>query len=79
MTKIKTNISRRERVKKAAQAGLAAALLPVTGFGNNIQSKKRGIIIEENEKSGSSDWQLTRIRPDENGQRTAYIEGYCSR
>jgi hypothetical protein len=38
-----------------------------------------GLIREENRKEGSTDWQLTRVRPDREGFLTPYIEGYCSR
>ena len=34
---------------------------------------------EENLKPGSTDWQLTRVRPDGNGFRSPWIEGYCSK
>lgn len=36
-------------------------------------------IPAENRKPGSRDWQLTRVRPDAGGYRSAAIEGYCSR
>ena len=36
-------------------------------------------IAQENEKPGTTDWQLTRVRPDvPGGFRSAHIEGYCS-
>lgn len=38
-----------------------------------------GLIREENQEPGSLDWQLTRVRPDRDGFRTPWIEGYCSR
>lgn len=37
------------------------------------------LIRRENQKPGASDWQLTRVRPDRDGFRTPWIEGYCSR
>lgn len=37
------------------------------------------IIAEENAKPGATDWQLTRVRPDGDGFRTPWIEGYCSK
>lgn len=74
----KNEISRRDMLKGAAQAGLAGTLLPWSAItGEN--SSKRSFIAEENAKEGSLDWQLTRVRPDKSDQRTAYIEGYCSR
>ena len=79
MDKRNNNISRRAVLKDAAQAGLATALSPLAGFGSATQPAKSSVIIEENKKPGSSDWQLTRVRPHSNGQRTEYIEGFCSR
>src|SRR5947209_5103395 len=37
------------------------------------------LIPEENRKPGALDWQLTRVRPDRDGFRCPWIEGYCSR
>lgn len=38
------------------------------------------MISEENQKPGSTDWQLTRVRLDKrDGFRSPWIEGYCSR
>jgi hypothetical protein len=37
------------------------------------------LIAEENRQPGSRDWQLTRVRADQNGFRSAWIEGYCSK
>src|SRR5580704_1616983 len=34
-----------------------------------------GLIAEENRKSGSDDWQLTRVRVDGSGYRSTWIEG----
>jgi len=37
-------------------------------------------IVEENQKPGATDWQLTRVRLDKTGGfRSPWIEGYCSR
>ena len=36
-------------------------------------------IREENAKPGATDWQLTRVRPDKDGFRSPWIEGYCSK
>jgi len=35
-------------------------------------------IVRENAREGSLDWQLTRVRVDEDGIRSPWIEGYCS-
>ena len=37
------------------------------------------VIADENRKAGALDWQLTRVRPDRDGFRSPWIEGYCSR
>ena len=37
------------------------------------------LIRDENAKPGTLDWQLTRVRLDSKGFRSAAIEGYCSR
>ncbi len=78
MEESKNNITRRDVLKGAAQAGLAAALVPLSGF-SDVRSEKRGLIVAENKKQGSTDWQLTRVRPDKGNHRTTYIEGYCSK
>ena len=78
MKKNITNLSRRELLKNAAQAGLAAALLPLSGF-TQVNQQRRGLIEAENKKQGATDWQLTRVRPDRDGQRCPSIEGYCSK
>ncbi len=36
-------------------------------------------VVVENRLPGSSDWQLTRVRPNQGGFRSTLIEGYCSR
>lgn len=36
-------------------------------------------IQKENQKEGSLDWQLTRVRTDSAGFRSTWIEGYCSK
>ncbi|HEY0770207.1 MAG TPA: N,N-dimethylformamidase beta subunit family domain-containing protein, partial [Sphingobacteriaceae bacterium] len=74
----KKNITRRDLLKGAVQAGFASALLPLSGF-SNFTTGKRGLIEAENKKTGSADWQLTRVKPDAQGYRTPYIEGYCSK
>jgi hypothetical protein len=40
---------------------------------------RASIIREENAKPGALDWQLTRVRPDGDGFRSPWIEGYCSK
>src|SRR5262249_40965484 len=38
-----------------------------------------GVIPRENARTGATDWQLTRVRPDRAGFRSPWIEGYCSK
>ncbi|GAC1474129.1 MAG: hypothetical protein NVSMB9_23930 [Isosphaeraceae bacterium] len=60
-----------------------AALLP----GLTASAKASGVadgaspdlIREENRKPGALDWQLTRVRPDRDGFRSPWVEGYCSK
>lgn len=78
MKKQTNHISRRKLLIDTARTGLAAALLPLSGF-TDVNQEKRGLIEAENKKPGSTDWQLTRVRPDRDGQRCPSIEGYCSK
>jgi hypothetical protein len=36
-------------------------------------------IVDENQRAGALDWQLTRVRVDDKGFRSPWIEGYCSK
>jgi hypothetical protein len=40
---------------------------------------RKNVIQAENDKPGSLDWQLTRVRLDQSGFRAPAIEGYCSK
>lgn len=42
-------------------------------------TQAENLITLENQRPGSTDWQLTRVRPDSQGYRSPAIEGYCSR
>jgi len=44
-----------------------------------VEPSRRNVIRDENAKSGSLDWQLTRVRTDQNNIRSPWIEGYCSK
>ncbi|MBY5958660.1 hypothetical protein KUV50_10980 [Membranicola marinus] len=69
---------RREFIKKATLAGVGASL-PFSSTTISSGEKRSKVISIENGKPGSDDWQLTRVRPDQSGQRMPWIEGYCSR
>jgi len=69
------NLSRRDVLKGAATAGLAAAIGTTPG----CSPKQRDLILSENEKAGTTDWQLTNTRVDPKTKyRCPWIEGYCS-
>lgn len=71
-------VTRRDVLKGAANLGISASLLPLASFSSG-EKKAKGIIAKENNKPGSLDWQLTRVKPDNGLYRTPYIEGYCSK
>ncbi len=52
---------------------------PVLAFQPARNDHASSLIREENLKPGSTDWQLTRVRPDGKGFRSPWIEGYCSK
>lgn len=66
-------LTRRRAIQMAATGGLSLSLDP------KYETRRTNRIVEENRKPGSRDWQLTRVRYDKSEQRTALIEGYCSR
>ncbi|MBM3402666.1 MAG: hypothetical protein FJY21_10230, partial [Bacteroidetes bacterium] len=76
MRKSKDKLSRRDVIRGAAQAGLAAALLPLSGF-SSAEQQRSGLIVAENKKQGTTDWQLTFIKSEQ--FRSKLIEGYCSK
>jgi hypothetical protein len=72
-------INRRDLLKGAAGAGLAAALGSLSGC-VTTPSGSRDSIRSENEKPGTTDWLLTNTRVDPKAiYRCPWIEGYCSR
>ncbi len=69
--------NRRKLLKNVALAGIGGALVPLTSFDCSGQSKKGGLIEEENSKKGTIDWQLAYVRTRD--FRSELIEGYCSK
>jgi len=75
-------IDRRDLLKGAAVASLTA----VTGSITTEQSAAAAagkadpdLIKRENQRPGTKEWQLTRVRVNKGKYRTTLIEGYCSR
>jgi len=60
----------------------AVSFTPDSGLGFESpdgDGRRPELIRQENRKPGTTDWQLTRVRPDRDGFRSPWIEGYCSR
>jgi hypothetical protein len=65
-----TDIARRDLIKSALGAPLAAAA---------ATPRNPSLIRDENNKPGTRDWQLTRVRIEPKSKhRSPWIEGYCS-
>src|SRR5690554_4307514 len=73
--KKKNNLTRRELLRGVAHMGLAGSIVPLTGF-SQMDLVQDGLVAAENQKAGTTDWQLTYIRSL--NYRSEMIEGYCS-
>ena len=72
--------SRRQFIRSSAATALAGAWLPAGAATAPSAPARASLIAEENRRTGSLDWQLTRVRLDKpQGVRASVIEGYCSR
>src|SRR5690606_18312807 len=69
---------RRKFIKESAVLGFGTAIPNIPGI-PKLWKGQTNVITEENALEGSTDWQLTRVRPDSSAQRTPWIEGYCNR
>lgn len=69
-------VKRRSALQGIAAAGLGVAGLPRSTRG--AASERRETIAVENQRPGTTDWQLTRVRINEGSYRTSLIEGFCS-
>ncbi len=70
---------RRQFLKSAAALGAGSVWLPGSILGQLAPSGDNPV-VRENQKPGSTDWQLTRVRLEKpGGLRSQWIEGYCSR
>ena len=60
---------------------LAITWTPVTATADPAERRRlcSERIVKENRAPGATDWQLTRVRLDQDGFRSPWIEGYCSR
>lgn len=71
-------ISRRDAIKAAAGAGLAASIAGCASLGGT--GAQREIIQRENAITGTRDWMIKNARVDPATKyRCPWIEGYCSR
>ncbi|MEX0611252.1 MAG: twin-arginine translocation signal domain-containing protein [Pirellulales bacterium] len=79
-------ITRRDALKRAAAVSLAGTAAssgtpsPIAAESLDATSSGGGPspIGRENQKAGTHDWQLTRVRINKGAFRTSLIEGYCS-
>lgn len=76
--KDKNLLSRRDAIKLGTGTGLSLTLAASDALGHSSKEISNPIITE-NQKAGSTDWQLTRVKQDKSQQRTILIEGYCSK
>ncbi len=75
------SLSRRQFLKGSTLAAVGASLgeIPAIGQRDSGDGSLNPIQLE-NQKPGSRDWQLTRVRLDKTGGfRSSWIEGYCSK
>ena len=73
-------LNRRRFLGRSTTVGLAATISQVSGA-TRAGSSSRALsnpIQRENEKKGTRDWQLTRVRVDRGKYRSPAIEGFCS-
>jgi hypothetical protein len=58
---------------------LLVSLLASSAASYAQETTPKNLIVTENLKQGSRDWQLTRVRVDASRYRSPWIEGYCSK
>lgn len=77
---VRNKVGRRELLKAAmiAPAMGASATAGGPAWWNSAQPRRQGTIVDENQRVGTTDWQLTRVRINQGNYRTSLIEGYCS-
>ena len=76
------DLNRRDLLKGTAAASLSVMASTLATRASHASDPPpqaaRNLIQRENEKPGSRDWQLTRVRINAGKYRTSLIEGYCS-
>jgi hypothetical protein len=70
---------RRRDLFSGVAGGLGALLLPRPRWARAAADPTPDLIRRENARPGATDWQLSRVRPDKDGFRSPWIEGYCTR
>ena len=73
-----TSKNSRRQFLKGSAALLAGAVVQPAAAEAAAGPRQSSLIQLENGKPGARDWQLTRVRLDGGGFRSAWIEGYCS-
>ncbi|MCA9179799.1 MAG: hypothetical protein KDA51_00060, partial [Planctomycetales bacterium] len=81
---LRGQVDRRQLLKLSAAAVTTAGLEGVRVAAQDeleLPSKldTADVITRENQRSGTTDWQLTRVRVNQGKFRTSLIEGFCSR
>jgi hypothetical protein len=71
-------LTRRKLIQKASRIGLAGSLTSLAPI-TSACAAEENIIQRENKNKGTTDWQLTRVRVDNDDYRSPAIEGYCSK
>ncbi|WP_345028525.1 N,N-dimethylformamidase beta subunit family domain-containing protein [Ravibacter arvi] len=77
MKKIPHSKTRRKLLKNSVIVGMAGTAGVFRSLTTQDDHPRRSsVIVEENRKTGTTDWQLTYVRSDQ--YRSKVIEGYCS-
>lgn len=76
-------LDRRTLLKSTAAVAVTSAAFAHYNASIEAKEDEQGtesptLIVTENKRPGTTDWQLTRVRPNESKFRTSLIEGYCS-
>jgi hypothetical protein len=89
MKKTDNHLTRRRLIRNTALAGIAGAMAPLSGFVQAAERSKYGLLVAENSKSGTPEWQLQYTRFDDpitlastplnRDTRSSLIEGYVSK